>query len=200
MKVIGITGGIASGKTTVSNILRELNIPVIDADIIARKIVEKGKPALEEIKKEFGKEVILSDGNLNRKHLAKIVFSDSEQLNKLNRIMHKRILKEMIDKIDSYKASSYYTIVFVDVALLIETNMKLLVDEIWLVSLNQDIQLKRLVKRDQIDEIEALKKIQSQMSLEEKKKFADVIIDNSKDFEHLKKQVMKELNRLFGGI
>ncbi len=200
MKVIGITGGIASGKTTVSDLLKEFGYPVIDADIIARQIVEKGKPALEKIRKAFGKEVIQSDGNLNRKRLAQIVFSDPKQRKKLNDITHGPILDEILRKIDFYRKNSDHEIVFVDAALLIEMNMVNLVDEVWLIAVDQEIQRKRLMERDGLNETEALKRIESQMSLEEKKKYATIVIDNNKDFEHLKIQVMEALKGLFGGI
>ncbi|HHY91391.1 MAG TPA: dephospho-CoA kinase [Clostridiales bacterium] len=200
MKVIGITGGIASGKTTVSNLLKEFGYPVIDADVIARQIVEKGKPALEKIRGTFGEEVIQPDGTLNRKRLAQIVFSDPEQRKKLNDITHGPILDEILREIDFYKNNSAHKIVFVDAALLIEMNMVSLVDEVWLIAVDRDIQQKRLMERDGLNETEALKRIESQMSLEAKKKYATIIIDNSKDFEHLKNQVMEALKGLFGGI
>ncbi|QEK12327.1 dephospho-CoA kinase [Crassaminicella thermophila] len=196
MKVIGLTGGIASGKSTASNILKQFGIPVIDADIIAREIVELGKPALNEIKNTFGKAVINEDGSLNRKYLGKIVFSDKKQLEKLNAIMHKRIMEEIINRIDMYRKNSTYPVIIVDAALLIEMNMYKLVDEVWLVVADEKIQLSRLMERDKICIEDAIDRVKAQMSTGQKKKYADVIINNNLDIAYLKNQIEKQLNRL----
>lgn len=189
MKIIGLTGGIASGKSTVSKYLRELGAIIIDADIIAREIVEKGKPALKDIVEYFGREVLNEDGTLNRKYLGKIVFNDSEKLKILNKITHKRIVENIKKKIKYYKHLGKYKVVFVDAALLIEMGMTNLFDEIWLVIVDRKTQIQRLMIRDKLSYVEALNRINSQMSLEEKKLYADVIIDNSKGIKDLKRQV-----------
>ncbi len=195
MRVIGITGGIASGKSTVTNILREYGYVVIDADVIAREIVAVGEPALEEITEYFGPEVLHGDGTLNRKHLGNIVFSDSNKLNRLNEITHKRINERIMNRIEKYHLERNHSVVFLDAALLIEMNMRKLVDEIWLVSVDEKTQCNRLMDRDKISLDAAKKRISSQMTLGEKKKFADVIIDNSGTHLALEEQIKEELRR-----
>ncbi len=199
MKVIGLTGGIASGKSTVSKYLKELGAIVIDADIVARKIVEKGQPALEEIVCYFGKEVLNIDGTLNRKYLGDIVFSDLEKLNALNKITHSRIIEKIKEKIQKYKYSNNLEALFIDAALLIEMKMYVLTSEVWLVTVDKETQLKRLMIRDKLTLEEANQRIGSQMSFEEKKEYSDVILDNSKDFNYLKNQVEDLYKSIFGG-
>lgn len=196
MKVIGLTGGIASGKSTASNILKQFGVPVIDADLIAREIVEPGQPALNEIKHTFGKEVMKEDGSLNRKQLGKLVFSDKNQLEKLNAIMHKRIKEEIINRINMYRKNCSYPVIIVDAALLIEMHMCKLVDEVWLIVADERIQLNRLIERDKISMNDAIDRMKAQMATDEKKKYADVIINNNLDIAYLKSQIKKQLNRL----
>ncbi|MBB6214930.1 dephospho-CoA kinase [Anaerosolibacter carboniphilus] len=195
MNVIGLTGGIASGKSTATNILRKYGYPVVDADVIAREIVAVGEPALKEIEEYFGKEILNSDGSLNRKHLGSIVFSDPNKLKVLNEITHKRINDKIMNKIEVYAKEKEYDVVFLDAALLIEMNMRQLVDEIWLISVDEETQCKRLMDRDGIDLEDAKRRINSQMTLEEKKNFADVIIDNSGTYSELEEKLKIELKR-----
>ncbi|QZY56579.1 dephospho-CoA kinase [Crassaminicella profunda] len=196
MKVIGLTGGIASGKSTASNILKEFEIPVIDADLIAREIVLPGQPALCEIKNVFGGKVIKEDGSLNRKVLGQLVFSDKEQLKKLNNITHKRIIEEIVNRINMYNKMNTYPVIIIDAPLLIELHMEELVDEVWLVAANETVQLNRLMSRDKISDEDALKRMKSQISTKEKKKYADVILDNNLDLKHLKHQIVEQLKRV----
>lgn len=190
-KVIGLTGGIACGKSTISEILRDLGAEIIDADLIARKIVQRGKPVLKEIVKTFGDEILLENGELDRKKLGNIVFNDEESLKKLNQITHPIIKDQIKKEIDRHKKDSNSNIIVVDAALLIEMNMTSFVDEVWLVVVPVHIQRKRLEERENINEKEANKRIEAQASLEEKLVFADRVIDNSGDEEDLKKQVKK---------
>lgn len=198
MKIIGLTGGIASGKTTISNILKsEFHIDIIDADLIAREIVKKGSEVLNMIAEEFGKEVINPDGTLNRKKLGEIVFSNQYLLNKLNKITHPVIEKHIKYEIDLIGKSGKKLCV-VDAALLIEAGFYKLVDFVILVCVNKDIQLKRLVQRDKISESEALKRINSQMPLSDKVKYADFIINNNGDLEDVKLQTRKIIKDIMG--
>lgn len=199
MKVIGLTGGIASGKSTVSQFIKDAGFIVIDADVVAREIVEKGRPALEDIVVYFGKEVLNRDGTLNRKYLGDIVFSDPQKLKALNKITHKRIIENILNKIDYYKNNTNIDVIFLDAALLIEMNMQDIADEIWLVSVDKNIQIDRLMNRDKISYEEALKRINSQMSLDNKKKYADIIINNTKNIKYLKKQVDELIQSICGG-
>lgn len=184
-KVIGLTGGIACGKTTVSNILRKLGAVIIDADKLSREVVSKGSPTLNEIVFEFGASFLLENGELNRKKLAQLVFSNSEALKKLNQIIHPIIGQKIKNEIKWNKENTNYHVIIVDAALLIESNLIKLVDELWVVTASEAIQIKRLNERDGLSESEARLRISSQMTLEKKKKFANKIIDNSASLERL---------------
>lgn len=194
-KVIGLTGSIATGKSSASNIIKSLGYEVIDADLIARDIV-KDKNVILEIKKNFG-ENIYENNKLNRDELAKIIFNDKDKRKLLNEITHPKIygtIKNKIEKSDS-------EIIFLDIPLLIETmdnidkyNLKL--DEIWLVYLSFENQVKRLMKRDSISYKYAVDKISSQISAEDKKKYADIILDNSETLEALEQNIKDEIKKL----
>ncbi|WP_148132946.1 dephospho-CoA kinase [Candidatus Formimonas warabiya] len=179
MKIIGLTGGIASGKSTVSSVLKELGALIIDADKVAREIVLPGSPAWNEIVQEFGQAILQPDQNINRKELAGIIFRDQAARNKLNRITHPRIMDEIRKRINAGKRGNNYLMIVVDAPLLIELGMTAMVDEVWLTALPKDIQIMRLMEREGLPEWEAEKRIGAQMPLEEKKKFAHRIIDTS---------------------
>lgn len=191
MKIIGLTGGIASGKSTVSKMLKDLGAIIIDADEIAREVTQKGKAAYMDIINYFGKEILLESGDINRKKLANIVFGDTSALKKLNDITHSRIFKIIEDKINFYKKNQVNGVIILDVALLIETDLKHMVDEIWLITIDKDIQKSRLIKRNNLSMDEVNKRISAQMPLEEKIQYADYLIDNSGDIKDLKVQVEK---------
>lgn len=193
-KIIGLTGSISTGKTQVSNFLRDKGEKVIDADLIAREVVDL-KNVKEKIKKAFGENIYVDD-KLDRSGLAEIVFRDEEKRQVLNEIEHPEIYRLILEEIKKSKGR-----VFVDIPLLFESeelNKKynLNFDEIWLVYVDKKEQIKRLMKRDDISEDFALEKINSQMSLEEKKKLADLVIDNSRDLEDTFRQVEENLKRL----
>lgn len=199
MKVIGLTGGIASGKSTVSKYLSERGAVVIDADIVAREIVGKGQPALNEIEDYFGEEVLNADGTLNRQYLGGVVFKCPEKLQVLNKITHGRIIKKIEEQIYYYRHLGNLKAIFVDAALLIEMKMYILTDEVWLVTVGNKTQLERLMSRDNLTLEEAKQRIDSQMSLKQKKEYSDVIIDNSEDLKYLKKQIEGLYKNIFGG-
>ena len=191
-KIIGITGGIATGKSTVSNILLKRGYPLIDADKVARGVVEIGKPAYFKIIQEFGQGILNEDKSLNRKMLGKIIFSDEEARKKLNNITHPYIFEYIKEKLELLSKGN--PVVFLDIPLLFEEYYSLIqhginFDEIWLVYADKEIQVDRLMKRDNISKDEAVKKIQSQMDMEEKKKMATRIIDNSGDIKSLEEQI-----------
>ncbi len=195
---IGITGSIASGKSVLTAYLLGLGFPVIDADAIARDLVHPGSDTLKEIADIFGEDMILSDGNLDRDKLGKRVFSDEDARNRLNEIMHPAIVSAMLDL-----SENFHGLVFYDVPLLFEQiddikESGLEFDAIWLVDANEDVQLARLMARDGIDEAYAKEKIASQMPLEEKKKLATVVFDNSGDLMNLYNQVDDALEALPG--
>lgn len=193
-KIIGLTGSISTGKTQVSNYLRDRGEKVIDADLIAREVVDLG-PVKEKIKEAFGDD-IYKDDELDRKALGEIVFRDKEKRQVLNEIEHPEIYRIILEEIKNSKGR-----VFVDIPLLFESqhlNEKygLDFDEVWLVYVNRETQVKRLIKRDRISKGYALEKINSQMSVEDKKIMADVIINNSGSLEETFKQVEENLKRL----
>ena len=195
---IGITGSIASGKSVLTAYLLGLGFPVIDADAIARDLVHPGSDTLKEIADIFGEDMILSDGNLDREKLGKRVFSDEDARNRLNDIMHPAIVSAMLDL-----SENFHGLVFYDVPLLFEQiddikESGLEFDAIWLVDADEDVQLARLMARDGIDGAYAKEKIASQMPLEEKKKLATVVFDNSGDLMNLYNQVDDALEALPG--
>ena len=196
VRVIGLTGGIASGKTTVSNILKELGAIIIDADKIAREVVEKGSPALKEIEEHFGREILFENGRLNRKKLGNIVFNDTELLKKLNEIIHPYIIENIINEINQYRDTYNNRVIILDAALLIELNLMDLVEEVWLIAVPEKMHLGRLVEIENISVDQAQKRIYAQISLEDKKKYADLIIDNSKDLAYLQAQIEENWKRI----
>lgn len=197
-KIIGLTGGIASGKSTVSNILKSKGYKIIDADIIAREVVEIGKPAYKEIVEYFGKTILNKDYTIDRKKLGSIVFTDNKLLKKLNNITHPYIFKHIKEYIDE---NSEENVIFLDIALLFEELDKIkkhniLLDEIWLVYIGKDTQIERLMKRNNYTMKEAKQRIEAQISMEEKYKKADRIIDNRRSILDLENNIEKMLKDL----
>ena len=190
MYIIGLTGGIASGKSTVSGMLRSLGAKVIDADQIARQVVQPGCAALEEIAAVFGSSVLSDDGGLNREALGKIVFNNSEARQKLNDITHSRICEEVWKAIVQLEREGYNMVVL-DVPLLFESGWDAQVNEVWVVAVPLDVQIGRLMKRNRFTREEALARIASQMDLKSKVERADVIIDNGASKEVTRRQVIE---------
>ncbi|MCR6095557.1 dephospho-CoA kinase [Salipaludibacillus agaradhaerens] len=193
--IIGLTGGIASGKSTVSQMIRDEGIPVVDADIIARNVVKPGKKAYHQIIDHFGLAILKQDGQLNREKLGEIIFNDDKERDVLNQIVHPQVRKELKDQAESLQKEGH-SIVILDIPLLIEGELFYLVDNILLVYVPKSIQLKRLKERNNYTEEEALKRINSQLSLDKKKAYATYIIDNSSDLTHTREQVTTLLKNL----
>jgi dephospho-CoA kinase len=191
MLVVGLTGNIGCGKSSLSELLMSKNIDVIDADIISREIMYD-KELLEIIFYEFGTEIKNNDGTLNRKKLGNIVFNDDGMLMKLNSITHPVIKRKINDRIIDI-SNQGKNIVVIDAALLIEGKFLDLVDKLVVITCNEEVQLNRVINRDNMTKEEALKRINSQMKQDEKIKYADYIIDNSKDMNNLK----DEFDKLF---
>ncbi len=196
--VIGLTGGIASGKSTVSAKLKELGAAVIDADLLARDVVRKGEIAYNKIVQCFGADILLPGGDIDRKKLGDIVFSDKEKLELLNSITHPEIINRMKERIQELKAEGAKVIV-VDAAILIEMGLHKYVDSVWVLSVDRETQLKRLAERDKYDYREAENRINSQFTDEVRKKYADVVIDNSKPIEEVEKRLEELWNNITGG-
>lgn len=189
MLVIGLTGNIGCGKSSLSKILRQNSIDVIDADIISREIMDN-KSILTEIFNSFGEQVKRENGTLDRKKLGSIVFTNDEKLIKLNNITHPAIKKEIKKRIEDIKANNR-NIVIVDAALLIEGNFLDLVDKLIVITCDEKIQIERIISRDNFTREEAISRIKSQMSQGEKLKFGNYIIDNSGDMNDLKYKANK---------
>lgn len=190
MRIIGLTGGIASGKSSVSKMLSYLGAAIIDADVIARDVVQPGQKVFQKIIEEFGDNILKADGTIDRKKLGYLVFNDRDKLNMLNSITHPEIIRIIEERVEAIRAEGKYDVIVIDAPLLLESGMKTMVDEVWLVFADMDTQLKRLMLRDRLDIDTARDRIMSQMPMEEKIKLSHRIIDNSKDLEHTKKQVL----------
>lgn len=195
MKLLGLTGGIASGKSTVGQLLREEGFPVIDADQVAREVVEPGTPALEEIFESFGHHLKREDGSLDRKALGQIVFGQPQKLKQLNQITHPRVAQRFQEKVAALAEQGEEVVIY-EVPLLFETGLHQMMNGVILVSLEQEQQLARLMKREGLNQEDALARIKSQMPLAEKQKLADWIIDNSGDLDDLKHSITKLLPKL----
>jgi len=194
MKIIGLTGGIGSGKSTVSAYLSEKGYTVIDADKIAREIVMPGEPALYELVSVFSNDILNEDGTLNRKKLGGTVFGDHALRERMNDIMHGEILKIMKERIDELAVSGYNRIVFLDIPLLFETadaKLTTVMEQIWVVDTDDEIRIKRIIERDGVSRRDVLKIMNNQMSSGEKRKRADVVIENSGSEEKLYQQLDK---------
>ncbi|MDE4541500.1 dephospho-CoA kinase [Thermoanaerobacterium sp. R66] len=189
MRVIGLTGGIASGKSTVSSILKSLGAVIIDADVVSREIMIKGTDTYNILVSVFGREILRKDGEIDRRKLGNLVFADKEKLNKLNEITHPEIIKRIKDIIEEERKKGKEKAIVLDAALLIEMKLFNMVDEVWLVVVDKKTQIRRLMKRDNLSYKDALNRIKSQMSIEDKMKYADFIINNCKDFNAIKRQV-----------
>ncbi len=192
---IGLTGGISTGKSTVSGMLSELGAVVIDADKIAFDAVLKGQPAWQKITDCFGECILLGNGEINRKALGDIIFNDPDKKNALNMIVHPEVFSEMGRQvIEASKRPG--TVIILDVPLLIESGMDKGMSEVILVYTPEKVQLERLMARDNINSAEAMARIRSQMPVEEKKRHATIIIDNSFSIRETREQVIKIFNQL----
>ena len=191
MKVIGLTGGIASGKSTISRYLAELGAIIIDADKLAREVVEPGQPAWQEIVDYFGPEVLTTAGNLDRNRLGQIVFLRPEARQQLNQITHPRVIEKTRKLLHELTIKAPQGVAVVDAPLLIEAGMTDLVDQVWLIAVEEEIQISRLIARNGLQEAEARRRIASQMPLQEKVKWADCIIDNNGSIVDTLKQVQR---------
>ena len=181
MFIAGLTGGIATGKSTVAGFLAQAGATMIDADKIAHAVVKKGQSAWEKIVAHFGEAVLLPDGEINRVLLGDIIFKDKEQKNVLNGIVHPEVFREMARQIDA--ASRPGAVIILDVPLLIESGMHSSMAEVILVYTPQAVQIRRLMERDSLNEADARARIDSQMPIEEKRAHATIIIDNSADLD-----------------
>jgi len=189
--VLGITGSIATGKSTVVNIFKEYGFPVVDADIIAREVVKPNTAGLKKVVETFGSSVLCSDGSLNRKQLGQIIFNDTKKRQTLNALLAPFLQEAIIEQIK--RASNAASLVIADIPLLYEAGYDKYMDQVAVVYIPEDLQVQRLMKRDRITEKEAQKKVASQLSIEEKKKRADIIFDNQESLSSIRQQIFSWL-------
>jgi dephospho-CoA kinase len=199
MLIVGLTGGVASGKTTVSEVLREEGATLIDADQIARELVQPQTPAWQELVRVFGNEILDRDGSIHRQKLASLIFSNPRQRSLLNRILHPRIKEEISRRLKGIQQKDPEAIVVIDAPLLIETGGHREMDKVIVVVSTETQQIERLRRRNQLSEEQARAMLSSQMSLEEKTTVADYVICNEGSPEETRqkaKNVFKELKRI----
>lgn len=193
--LIGLTGGIATGKSTVSRYLQERGAWIVDADRIAHEVVEPGEEGLQQVVAHFGSAVLLPDGRLNRQRLGHLVFSDAVKRKALEQILHPLIRARMWAEVERARTANSPWIVL-DVPLLIENGLYQEVDAVILVVVSQETQLARLMERDHVSEEEAKRRIAAQMPLDEKRHYAHFIIDNDGTIEATYKQIDEILAKI----
>jgi len=191
MLLLGVTGGVASGKTTVARMLAGLGARTIDFDLLSRIVVEPGKPAWKEVIAYFGEWILQGDKTLDRKKLAEIIFRDSAKRKKLESFIHPKIYEEFSRLVKKYTSQDPKAIIQAVVPLLVEANLQHLFHKILLVYIPAEMQIERLMQRDRISREMALNILNAQLPLEEKKSHADFIVDNSGSLEGTKRQVQE---------
>jgi dephospho-CoA kinase len=187
--LVGLTGSIATGKSTVSDLFRRLGCEIIDADLLAREVVAPGEPALAQIAAEFGRDVLQPDGTLDRKKLGAVVFGDAARRKRLEAITHPAIRDRFLRRLAELEARGFDGIVLWDAPVMIESGGYRDMDKLVVVATDEDTQAARLCARDGIDAAEAARKIKSQMPVAEKAKLADYVVDNAGDLASTERQV-----------
>ena len=198
MWLIGLTGGIASGKSSVAAYLRELGAAVFDADACSRQVVAKGTEGLEEVRQALGYQYLRQDGELDRAKVAKLIFAEPEARKKLEQIIHTRV-RQAESRFIKEQLERGGQVVVLDVPLLIETGTYRWMDKVWLVSLSQKEQVRRAMLRDGSTREQVQARLKAQLSFEEKAKFADLVLDNSGTLLDTKRQVFKAWRELQSG-
>lgn len=195
IKVIGLTGGIASGKSTVSDVLAELGAVIIDADLLSREVTLPGSKGLRRIRQVFGEGILTPDGTLDRHRLGEIIFHDDSARARLNSIIHPLVIERTTEQLralqDRAKEQGKALVAVVDAPLLIEAGVDSICDEIWVVAVSREVQAERLMKREGYMLDEALSRIDAQMPLDEKKRRATRVIDNEGTPEDTRKTVLE---------
>lgn len=195
MKVIGLTGGIGSGKSTVSAYLRAQGFLILDADQIAHDITKKGSPVLAKIADAFGADMLDGDGNLQRKKLAAVAFSTPENKALLESLTTAEVVRMIDEQVAQLRQGREYGIIFIDAPLLFEAGVDRLTDYVWMVSADDDIRIARVMERDQVSREDVLQRIANQMDNEEKIRRSQEVIDNSKGKDELYQQVAALLKK-----
>ena len=191
MLKVGLTGGIASGKSTVSEIFASLGAKILDADEVAREVLLPGQPAWTRLRQAFGLEFFHPDGRVKRKQLRKLVFADPEKRKELNAIVHPEVMREINRRAETLSSSLETGVLLVDVPLLLEVGVANRFDKVVVVYASEIVQIERLMERDGISEEEAEQALKAQMVLKEKVEMADYVIDNSGRLEETQVQVQR---------
>ncbi|MDS3994563.1 dephospho-CoA kinase [Staphylococcus capitis] len=190
-KIIGLTGGIATGKSTVSELLTAYGFKVVDADIASRKAVKKGSKGLDQIREKFGQEAIDDNGEMNRKYVGELVFNNPEQRIELNKIVHP-IVREIMEEEKNHYLNEGYNVIM-DIPLLFENDLQDTVDEVWVVYTSESIQIERLMERNDLSQEDAKARVYSQISIDKKSRMADHVIDNLGDKLEIKQNLQQLL-------
>jgi dephospho-CoA kinase len=195
-KVIGVTGGIGSGQSTVCEVFKNLGCKIVNVDEKAKQVIKKNKTVQNEIKKEFGSKVFFRDGTLNRKLLASIAFEDENKTQLLNKIVHPRMVADVVEEMESARFSGRYPLIIVDAALIYEISIEKLFEHVIVVFSNQNQRVKRVMQRDNVKKEEVIARMDRQIPLAEKQKWADYVIDNRGEIVDLEIQVQKVFDEL----
>jgi dephospho-CoA kinase len=198
--IAGLTGGIASGKSTVSAFLEDAGAVVVDADKIARDVVQKDQPVWREIVGVFGRSILLPDGEINRILLGDIIFNDPAKKQALNQIVHPGVFSEIATRLAEIETNQPSAVVILDVPLLIESGMDCGLSDIIVVYVPESVQIQRLMTRDGVTQSQALARIRSQMPIEEKKKRATIVIDNCGSLENTRNISLRIYQKLLDKI
>lgn len=195
MLVVGLTGGIASGKSTVSRMFEQAGIPVICSDELAREVVRPGSPGLAEIRRIFGKDVLDDEGGLDREAMARLVFQDRSQRKLLESIIHPKVEEEQNKRLKALESKGH-SVVVIDVPLLYEVGWERFVDLVVVVYAPRQVQEERLLNRDGMSSADARSRLDAQMSIDEKRRLADRLVDNGNTLEHTRRQVATIIEEL----
>ncbi|MBR9985793.1 MAG: dephospho-CoA kinase [Desulfosarcina sp.] len=196
MIIAGLTGGIASGKSTIARFLSDAGAQIVDADKIAREVVKPGTPAYDAILAFFGRTIVLPGGSIDRKRLGEIIFNDPDKKARLDAIVHPLVFERSAEMIAQIAAGTPDAVVIMDVPLLMEADMGRGLEEVIVVYVPETLQLERLMNRDGLDEQAAMARIRSQMSIEEKRRRATLVIDNSGTLSDSRRQALAVFNIL----
>jgi len=197
MKLVGLTGGIASGKSTVGRWLHAAGVPVVDADVLARDAVAPGSIGFNAVVERFGKEVVTHTGELNRPALGDIIFHDDEARLALNAIMHPAVAQLAVERLSAVAATGAEWAIY-EVPLLFENNLEKMVDVTVLVAAREEDQIRRVLRRDGLDFAKARARLATQMPLHEKRKRAQVVIENDADLATLAARASSTFSAIFG--
>ncbi|MBN1586398.1 MAG: dephospho-CoA kinase [Candidatus Omnitrophica bacterium] len=194
--VVGVTGGICSGKTSVARMMAEKGALVMDADVVAHELMQPGESVFEEVKDWLGDEVLTAGGQIDRKKVARAVFEDPDAVERLNGIVHPAVIKRILEDIERLRSGQEARVVVLDVPLLIEANMVDLVDLLVVVRADEAVQIKRSQERMGLSPEETQQRMRYQLPMEEKERLADCVIENSGNLDETKRQVDKIWNEM----